>query len=314
MRLPPQVGPLGLGCAPLGNLFREVPDDQAIQTLRTAWDLGVRLFDTAPHYGLGLSERRLAELLAAVPRDEVVVSSKVGRLLEPYPDGQPRPDSEGFAVRSPLHRVRDYSADGVRRSVAASLERLGIDRLDIALVHDPDDYAEQALTEALPALARLRDEGVVGAIGLGMNQTAVPVRAIRESDVDVVLVAGRWSLLKRSAAEELFPLCLERGVSVLLGGALGSGVLSQERPDGASTFEYRPVRPAELARAQAYAAASRRHGVTLARAAIAFAASHPAVTSVLIGARTPAEIREAHVALTEPLPAGVLDDIAAATP
>lgn len=314
MTLPARVGPLGLGCAPLGNLYRDVPDEQAAQTFRTAWDLGVRLFDTAPHYGLGLSERRLGALLAQVPRDEVVVCTKVGRLLEPYPDGQSRPDAEGFAVHSSLRRVRDYSAAGVRRSVEASLDRLGLDRLDIALVHDPDDYVEQTLAEALPALAQLRAEGVVGAIGVGMNQVAAPARFVRESDVDVVLVAGRWTLLDRTAADTLFPLCEQRGVTVFVGGVLSSGVLGQERPDTSSTFDYQPAPAAVLARAQAFAAASRRHGLPLARAAIAFAGQHPAVTSVLIGARTPGEVRAAHVALTEAVPAPVLAEIAAARP
>ncbi|HVQ90942.1 MAG TPA: aldo/keto reductase [Mycobacteriales bacterium] len=314
MTLPARVGPLGLGCAPFGNLYREITDEQAAETFRTAWDLGVRLFDVAPHYGLGLAERRLGRLLTGVPRADVIVSTKVGRLLEPYPDGRARPDAEGFAVRSPLRRVRDYSADGVRRSVESSLDRLGLDRLDIALVHDPDEHVEQALTGALPALAQLRAEGVVGAIGVGMNQVAGPERFVRESDVDVLLVAGRWTLLDRSAGATLFPLCQQRGVSVLLGGVLNSGLLGQDHPDGSATYDYRPAARSVLERAAAFAAASRRHGLPLARAATAFAARHPAVTSVLIGARTPDEVRAAHTALTEPIPARILDDIAAARP
>ncbi|MEN3358588.1 MAG: D-threo-aldose 1-dehydrogenase [Mycobacteriales bacterium] len=310
MRLPARVGPLGLGCAPFGNLYREVSDDQCTQTFRAAWDLGVRLFDVAPHYGLGLAEQRLGQLLADVRREDAIVSTKVGRLLEPYPDGQARPDTDGFAVTSRLRRVRDYSADGVRRSVEISLRRLGLDRLDIVLVHDPDEHVEQALTEALPALVKLRDEGVVGAIGVGMNQVAAPERFVRESDVDVVLVAGRWTLLDRSAGETLFPLCQQRGVAVLLGGVLNSGLLGQDRPDGSATYDYRPAPGPVLDRVAAFAAASRRHGLPLARAAVAFAGRHPAVTSVLIGARTPDEVRAAHTALNEPVPAPVLADIA----
>ncbi|WP_078852198.1 aldo/keto reductase [Streptomyces sp. NRRL B-3229] len=283
------VSRLGLGTSPLGGLFSAVDDDQAAATLDAAWSAGVRYFDTAPHYGAGLAERRLGHFLTAsgLPRTEYTVSTKVGRLLVP---GDSAPGDEAFDVDEGLVRVRDYSADGVYRSLADSLERSGLDAFDIVLIHDPDDHWEEAVRGAYPALARLRSEGGVRAIGAGMNQTAMLTRFVRETDLDCVLVAGRYSLLDRTAAEELLPLCAEREVGVLVGGVFNSGVLAAPAPG--ATFDYAPAPETVLRRARALAERCAAHGVPLAAAALQFPYRHPAVTSVVLGARTAREIAE----------------------
>jgi D-threo-aldose 1-dehydrogenase len=305
------VFPLGLGCAALGNLYREVTDDQAKETFDAAWDAGVRLYDVAPHYGLGVAERRLGELLTAVPRDDVLVSTKVGRVLEPAADGESAPDTQGFAVSTDLRRVIDFSGDGVARSLEASLSRLNLDRIDVVLLHDPDDHIDQALGEAYPALERLRAEKMVRAIGVGTNRAAVAERFVRDSDIDVVLIAGRWTLLDQSAGESLLPACLERGVDVMVGGVLNSGILGDEQPDESSLYDYRPVQPEVLARAQAIAAACVRQGLSLPHAATAFASRHPAVTAVLVGARSASEVQAAVDAVNDDLDQATLDGLAA---
>lgn len=275
---------VGLGTAPLAGLFSAVGARQAEETLRAAWDAGVRYFDTAPHYGAGLAEERLGGFLAGRPRAEVTVSTKVGRLLVPGQGG----DDEGFAEGTGLTRVRDYSAEGVYRSLSESLERSGLDAFDIVLVHDPDDHYAQASSAAFPALRRLRDEGAVKAIGAGMNQTRMLVRFVQEADPDCVLVAGRYSLLDRTAEEELLPACAERQVGVLVGGVFNSGVLADPRPG--ATFDYAPASEAVLARAQALARVCADHEVPLAAAALQFPLRHPAVAGVVVGARSAQEV------------------------
>src|ERR1035437_8591515 len=187
---------LGLGAAQLDNLYRETTEEGAAGALDAAWRAGIRYFDTAPHYGLGLSERRLGRLLGDRRRDEFVISTKVGRLLVPNPDGVGR-DTEGFDVPATTRRVRDFSRDGVLRSVEESLSRLGLDRVDILYLHDPDENWEQASKEAVPALVELRDQGVIGAFGVGMNQAEMPARFIRECDIDLVMQIGRASCRER---------------------------------------------------------------------------------------------------------------------
>jgi D-threo-aldose 1-dehydrogenase len=285
---PVLVTDLAFGGAPIGNLFTAVDDDAAAETIEAAWAGGIRTFDTAPHYGLGLSERRLGAALARRPRGEYVISTKVGRLLEDAPLGE---DPEGFAVAAHSRRVFDFSADGVRRSLEGSLDRLGLDRVDIALIHDPDDHGEQALREAYPALERLRAEGCVRAIGVGMNQTAMLTRFVADTDVDVVLVAGRYSLLDQSAAGTLLPAALERGVGVIVGGVFNSGLLAA--PAVGATYDYKAAPDALIARAQDLAALCARFGVPLRAAAARFPLRHSAVSSVLIGARSAAEITDA---------------------
>jgi D-threo-aldose 1-dehydrogenase len=278
---------VGLGTAPLAGLFSAVGARQAEETLNAAWDAGIRYFDTAPHYGAGLAEERLGHFLAARPRAEATVSTKVGRLLVA---GDGDRDEEGFVGGTGLVRVRDYSAEGVYRSLSESLERSGLDAFDIVLVHDPDDHCEQALSAAFPALRRLRAEGAVKAIGAGMNQTGMLVRFVEEADLDCVLVAGRYSLLDRSAEEELLPLCARRQVGVLVGGVFNSGVLADPGPG--ATFDYAPASESVLDRARALARVCADHGVPLAAAALRFPLRHSAVTGVVVGARSAREVAE----------------------
>ena len=285
------VTELSFGAAGIGNLYAPVTDAGARAAVDAAWDAGIRSFDTAPHYGLGLSERRLGRALRHRPRAGYVISTKVGRVLEPaaHPEGDDL--ANGFAVPATHRRRWDFSADGVRRSIAESLRRLGLDRVDIAYLHDPDAHAGQALDEAYPALEKLRAEGVVGAIGIGMNQAALPARFVRETDIDVVLLAGRYTLLEQSGLGELLPAALERGVSVVAGGVFNSGLLAG--PHRAATYDYGTVPQDVLARALRMQALCETHGVTLRAAALQFPTGHPAVSSVLIGSRTADEVRDA---------------------
>jgi D-threo-aldose 1-dehydrogenase len=288
----------GLGCAPLGGLYDEVSDDDARATLDRAWESGVRFFDTAPLYGSGLSERRVGAALAGRPRDEYVLSTKVGRLLVA---GEPSPLFRGAP---PTAAVFDFSAEGVRRSLTESLERLGLDRVDLALIHDPDDHLEQALAEAYPALAALRAEGVVRRIGVGMNQWQALARFVRETEVDCVLVAGRYTLLDRGAGDELLPLCATRGCTVFAAGVFNSGLLA-----GGTTFDYAPASNELVARARELAATCARWGVPLKAAALQFPLRHPAVESVLVGCRTAAEVDEDLALLRVPIPAALWDEL-----
>ena len=291
-------GTLVFGGAPIGGLYAPVSDEAAAATLAAAWAAGIRAFDTAPHYGAGLSERRIGEFLAGRPRGEFTVSTKVGRRLVPA-DGDVQ-GADGFYGTPPLSRVRDYSRDGVRRSLEESLDRLGLDRVDIALIHDPDDFMGQAADEAYPALAELRAQGTVRAVGAGMNSPAALAWLAERCDLDCVLVAGRYTLLDRSAAEVLFPLCLRRGVAVLAGGVFNSGILAG--PGDGATYDYAPAPPAVLNRAQLMRDACARHGVPLPAAALQFTLHHPAVTAAVIGARTGDEITIDVSYLKTPIP------------
>ncbi|MFB6836444.1 aldo/keto reductase [Streptomyces sp. NPDC056361] len=295
-----RVTELAFGAAGIGNLFTAVADAEAEQAVHAAWDAGVRYFDTAPHYGLGLSERRLGAALRSRPRNDYVVSTKVGRLLEPTP-GAPGDDlANGFAVPATHRRRWDFSARGVRRSIEGSLERLGLDRIDVVYLHDPDDHAGPALDEAYPELARMRDEGMVGAIGVGMNQADLLARFVRETDIDAVLLAGRYTLLDQRGLTELLPLATDRGVDVVIGGAFNSGLLADPRPG--ATYDYTAAPPDLLARALGLKAVCERHGVPLRAAALRFPLGHPAVASVLVGTRSAAEARDAGAMLGHPVP------------
>jgi D-threo-aldose 1-dehydrogenase len=329
-RSPVFVTELSFGGAAIGNLFTAVDDASARAAVDAAWDGGIRAFDTAPHYGLGLSERRLGDALRGRPRDEYVISTKVGRLLEPADSSPParRPpgrdtgtsdtgtsdtgtsdtgafDAEGFAVPARFVRRFDFSADGVRRSLEESLGRLGLDRVDIAFIHDPDDHGEQAFREAYPALERLRAEGAVRAIGVGMNSAAMLTRFVTDTDVDVVLVAGRYTLLDTSAARALLPAARRRGVSVIAGGVFNSGLLADPVPG--ATYDYQAAPADLLARAARLARECARFGVPLRAAAARFPLSHPAVASVLIGARSAAEVTDALRLRALDIPAALWD-------
>jgi D-threo-aldose 1-dehydrogenase len=300
-----RVSALGFGAAPLGNLYAPLDDEEARAALDAAWEAGVRYFDTAPHYGLGLSERRLGAGLARRPRAEFTVSTKVGRLLEPHPAPTGSDlAAGGFAVPDTLIRRFDYSRDGVRRSLEASLDRLGLDRVDLVYVHDPDDYLDTALKQALPALADLRDQGVIGAIGAGMNRVAPLLRIVAEADVDAVMVAGRWTLIDRSALP-LLDACADRDVSVVAAAPFNSGLLARPWPPDGAHYDYGPAPEAILRHARDLARTCERHGTTLPHAAIQFPLRHPAVACVVAGLRSAAHAQSAAVWATTALPAEV---------
>ena len=291
---------LGFGGAAIGNLFTAVDDATARAAVDAAWDSGVRYFDTAPHYGLGLSERRIGEALRERPRAEFVLSTKVGRILEPAVADPGAKDDQGFDVPAAYVRRWDFSGDGVRRSIEESLGRLGLDHIDIAYIHDPDDHVGQALDEAYPALEKLRDEGILGAIGVGMNQSAVPTRFVTETDIDAVLLAGRYTLLDQSGADDLLPAALERGVAVILGGVFNSGLLAD--PRAAATYDYQPA-PAEiLSRALEIEAVCAEFGVPLRAAALQFGFTHPAVAATLVGVRDAGQVRDCAAMAGVPIP------------
>ncbi|HEY3182032.1 MAG TPA: aldo/keto reductase [Gaiellaceae bacterium] len=301
---------VGLGTAPLGGLYSGVVEDTALDTVRRAYDRGLRFFDTAPLYGHGVAEQRTGRALAELSRDGYVLATKVGRLLRadaPPDDSQLSGGFDRWPVAPPVNPVFDFSYDGVLRSVEESLERLGLDRVDILHIHDPDEHEEEALAGAYPALDRLREEGVIAAVGAGMNQAAMLARFARAADFDCFLVAGRYTLLDQAALDELFPLCLERGIAVVLGGVYNSGLLADPRPG--AMFDYAPASPELVERAQRLDAVCGRHGVPLKAAALQFASAHPAVTVLLLGARDPAELEENLELLRTPVPAELWDEL-----
>lgn len=297
-------GTLALGGAPLGNLFDTVGEQAAREAVRAALDAGIRYFDTAPLYGHGLSERRIGDALRG---QDVVISTKVGRLLEPDPRA-PRVQ-HGYVGGLPFRHRFDYSAEGALRSLEDSLQRLGLPRIDIALIHDVDatahgpgwgDAFDAAMQGAARALAGLRDRGVIRAWGLGVNRVEPCLRALDVARPDLFLLAGRWTLLDRSA-RGLLDRCAERGVGVIAAGAYNSGILATGPRPGA-TYDYAPADAAMLAKAGAIAAACARHDVPLRTAALQFAVSHPAVCCVLVGARSPAEVADARAMRDAPVP------------
>ncbi|MEV0748954.1 aldo/keto reductase [Streptomyces sp. NBC_01220] len=281
----PALTELGFGAAQLGNLGRVTSDEDASGAVDAAWRSGVRYFDTAPHYGLGLSERRLGAALSRRPRSQYTVSTKVGRLLVPSPRTAHLGDDGGFVVPAASRRSWDFSRDGILRSLEGSLERLGLDHVDIVYLHDPDDHWQEASTTGVDTLVELRDQGVVKAVGAGMNRTGMLTEFVRRCDVDIVMVAGRHTLLDHSAADELLPLALERGVGVVAAAVYNSGLLAAPRPPMHATYDYRPASREVLGRATAIADVCERHGSSLPEAAIAHPLRHPAVTSVVLGAR-----------------------------
>ncbi|HET6478707.1 MAG TPA: aldo/keto reductase [Actinoplanes sp.] len=294
---------LGIGLAPLGGLYEASSDEQARQTVERAWELGIRYFDVAPLYGNGLAETRTGPVLAAKPRDEFALSTKVGRLLRP--GGADAQDI--WAEATDLTPVFDFSAEGTRTSYAESLSRLHLDRADILHLHDPDEHFEQAVGAALPVLVELRAQGRIGAVSAGMNQATMLAELVRTGLLDAVLLAGRYTLLDQSGGVELLPLCAERGVSVIAAGVFNSGLLADPRPG--ATFDYVPADPALVERALAVRSVCARHGVPLRAAAIQFPATHPAVASVLVGTRSAAEVDDAVRMAAVPIPAALWDDL-----
>jgi D-threo-aldose 1-dehydrogenase len=292
----------GFGGAPLGNLFAAVTDLEADALVRHAVERGVRYFDTAPHYGNGLSEHRLGAALRGRPRGSFALSTKVGRILVPDPDA-PR-DQNGYLSVLPFVQRWDYSAAGTRRSIEDSLQRLGLARIDYAFIHDvardahgdaqPRRFAE-AMNGAVPALARLKAEGVIAGFGLGVNDAEVCVAALAHADLDVLLLAGRYTLLDQSALPELMPLCVRHGVKVIVGGPFNSGILATGvRNAQARTlyYNYAPAPPEVVARAAAIEDLCTALGVPLKAAALQFPRAHPAVACVTFGPRSIAELDE----------------------
>ncbi len=292
---------LGLGCAAFGNLYAAVSDRDVADALVSAVDVGVRHFDTAPYYGHGLSESRLGALLPAA--SGLVLSTKVGRSLAPGED----PGDTGFVEASFARPYFDYRRDAVLRQVEESLRRLRRDRIDILYVHDigamvhgadhPARFRE-ALEGAFPALAELKAQGVVGAIGIGVNEIAVCLETLGAVELDLILLAGRFTLLEQGALDRLLPLCVERNVGVVVGGPFNSGVLA-----GGAHYDYAGVPPAIAARVQRMQALCLRHDVRLPAAALQFPLAHPAVVSVIPGARSAAEVRANAAAMGEAIPA-----------
>ena len=305
--------PFGFGGAPLGNLFAPVGDDDAAALVRDACVRGIRYFDTAPHYGNGLSEHRIGAVLRNVPRDEFLLSTKVGRLLIPDP-AAPR-DQNGYVGVLPYVQRWDYSYDGTLASVEASLQRLSLARIDYVFIHDVarDAHGEaqparfrEAMEGAVPALARLKAEGRIAGYGLGVNEWQVCVDALACADLDILLVAGRYTLLDQTALPELLPRCVSRGVRVVAGGPFNSGILATgARPAGGATphFNYAPAPPDIVSRVRAIEAVCAQHGVPLRAAALQFPRAHPAVACVLAGARSVAELAENLARARAPIPA-----------
>jgi D-threo-aldose 1-dehydrogenase len=302
-----EVTELGFGGGPLGGLFAPLDDDTAAEALMAAWDVGVRYFDTAPHYGIGHSERRIGDFLSQKTRGVFTLSSKAGRLLVPQ-DPEGRQDVD-FEVPATHRRVWDFSRDGILRSVEASLTRMGVDRFDVLFLHDAEDHFDTALHDGYPALAELRSQGVVGAIGAGMYHAAKLTTLVRETDVDVVMLAGRYTLLEQHALDELLPACAERGVSVLAAAVFNSGVLAQPRPADGARFDYAPASPELLQRAHRIADVCEAHGVTLPQAAIAFPLCHPVVAGVVVGMRSAEEVRRNVASFEAAVPAQVWGDL-----
>jgi D-threo-aldose 1-dehydrogenase len=289
-------------------LYRAVDETTARATIDASWEGGMRYFDTAPHYGLGLSERRLGEGLRDRPRDDVVVSTKIGRLLVTRTPPLTR-DDELFDVPGDLTRRRDYSRDGVLRSLEATLQRTGLDRVDVLYVHDPDEHWREAAQEAVPALVELREAGVVGAIGVGMNQSEMLARFIRQTDVDVVMLAGRYTLLEQGAADDLLPTALEHGRSVVAAAVFNSGLLARAEVPDTATYDYQQAPPDMRGRARLLASVCREHGTTLPAAAIHFPLRHPAVASVVVGMRSPEEVRRNLAAHAQHVPDELWTDL-----
>jgi D-threo-aldose 1-dehydrogenase len=264
-------------------------DESAYAIIDEAWAGGIRYFDTAPHYGLGLSEERLGRALAGRPRSSYVLSTKVGRRLRPLAAGE-RADGQGFVDTPARAREWDFTADGIRATLEGSLERLGTDRADIVYLHDVENHLPEVYATGFPALAALRDEGLVGAIGFGMNDSGVLARLVADLDVDVVLCAGRWTLLERTAYDDLLPVCAERSTAVVVGGVYNSGLLADPKPG--APYDYAAAPPELVRRALDIADVCGEFGVPLRAAALRFPFGHPSVVSAVVGAATPAEVRD----------------------
>ena len=297
---------LGLGGAPLGGLYRSVSEEEAKNTVDTAYRAGIRFYDTSPYYGHGSCEERFGRYLASHPRGDYVLSSKVGRVLIPC-DPVSIEDHQ-FWDTTGYNPVFDFTRDGVVRSFESSLERLRVDSLDIVHIHDPDAHYEQSLLEAYQAVARLKEQGQVQAVGVGMNQWEALRDFVRDADFDCLLVAGRYTLLDQSALAELMPLCSERGVSVIIGGPYNSGILATGS-QRYTHFDYEPAAADMLRKTERLEAVCGRHGVPLKAAALQFPFGHPAVAAVIPGARSASEVEENVAMFSHPIPADLWKEL-----
>jgi D-threo-aldose 1-dehydrogenase len=303
---------LGLGTAPLAGLFRATDAAVAAETLERAYDLGVRYFDTAPLYGSGLAEERLGRALQGKPRGSFVVSTKVGRLLRADAPPDPSQSHNGepfFKGAPPLNPQFDFSYDGVMRSLEESLARLHLDRVDLLYIHDPDAHHQAALEGAYKALAALRSAGTIGAIGVGMNSWEPLARFAREASFDAFMLAGRYTLLDQTALPEFLPLCAAKGIGIIAASVYNSGILAD--PRAKARFNYVPAPPALVERALRLEAVCERWNVPLKAAAAQFPFSHPAVTAVVLGCRTAADVAENAALMQLPIPPGLWTELVA---
>ncbi|ATL32605.1 aldo/keto reductase [Streptomyces formicae] len=312
-----RVTELALGGGSLGGMYTPVPAPQAAATVRRALDRGLRYIDTAPHYAAGIAERRLGDALAAEDRARYTLSTKVGRLLRPadrahldHPDRETDVDPRLYPDEPPTARIRDFTRDGVLRALEESLTRLGLDHVDIVYLHDTHHHERLATESAFPALAELRAQSVIGAIGVGLNDAAMLTRFVRGLDLDVILCAGRYTLLEQPALHELLPACEQRGVSVVIGGVYNSGLLVAPQPG--APYNYTPAPAPILARARRLNEVCRAHAVPLRAAALHFPLRHPSVVSVLTGCRSPQEVDDNVVLYERPIPQALWDDLESA--
>ena len=280
-----QIPEFGIGTSPFGGLFASVSESAVADVISTSMKMGLNYFDTAPHYGMGSAEVRLGRNINHLPRSSFVVSTKVGRLIVP----SEKADDPGWEnSTAAVERIFDFSAAGIERSLLESLERLKMESVEMVFIHDPDGAADQAISEAYPVLERLRAEGIVKTIGIGITSNEIPTRFINETDIDVVLIALKYTLLDQSAATELLPTALKKGVSVIAGGVFNSGILTN--PKAGATFNYEPASPEVLARAQKIEKFFLDRGVSLAQAALQFPMQHPAISAILVGCRSADEV------------------------
>ena len=280
-----QIPEFGIGTSPFGGLFASVSESAVADVISTSMEMGLNYFDTAPHYGMGSAEVRLGRNINHLPRSSFVVSTKVGRLIVP----SEKADDPGWEnSTAAVERIFDFSAAGIERSLLESLERLKMESVEMVFIHDPDGAADQAISEAYPVLERLRAEGIVKTIGIGITSNEIPTRFINETDIDVVLIALKYTLLDQSAATELLPTALKKGVSVIAGGVFNSGILTN--PKAGATFNYEPASPEVLARAQKIEKFFVDRGVSLAQAALQFPMQHPAISAILVGCRSADEV------------------------
>jgi len=304
---------LGFGGVPIGNLYRELADEEAYATVRTAWDEGIRYFDTAAQYGHGRSETRMGKVLRDYKREDYLLSTKVGRILEPCAPGE---ENSGHFVNPPPFKIRyDYSYEGVMRALDEGLERLGHDYADIVYIHDVDvithgsvEASDRRIDEVMKggyhALTKLRDEGVIKAIGAGVNEWEVCEKLANRGDFDLFLLAGRYTLLEQTALDSFLPMCEERGIGIVLGGPYNSGILATGPIPGAK-YDYTDASPEICAQVQKIQDVCQSHGVELAQAALWFPLGHPAVVSVIPGGQTPDEVRRNIKTLEKPIPEGL---------